>query len=82
VTDLRRDSRRPPGEEALQELLGTGLTAGRLVSLSQAERWNVWPANEFVLLNGDEKPVIRITTQVRTSGRGAADGHHQMWILR
>jgi hypothetical protein len=70
-----------PGEISFKELLSACLAASRLIRGSQAAGGQVRPAGK-AMLNRDDEPVIRFSTDVGASGRGAFYGCNQMRVAR
>jgi hypothetical protein len=69
------------GEISLKEFLRACLAACRFIQRTQVSCGRVPPASKAVL-NGDDKPVIRFSTNAGASGRGAFHGCNQMRVLR
>lgn len=59
-----------------------GLAAGGLVRYAQRGCGKKWAADEPLLLNGGDKPVIGLATDIGASGSGAFHGGDQMRIGR
>jgi hypothetical protein len=67
---------------AFKKFLRAGLTAGGLVCYAQGSGGQKWATDKTLLLNGGDKPVIGLTTDIGASGGRAFYGGDEMRIAR
>lgn len=70
------------GQISFKKFLSAGLAAGGFVREAQGGCGKKWAADEPLLLNGGDKPMIGFTTDIGASGSGAFHCGNQMRIAR
>lgn len=69
-----------PGQESLEQFLGTCLSANRLIRLPQSICGQIETTNESAPFDCEQKPVVRFTTDIYATRTGTLNGGNQMWI--